>query len=55
MLTAFLVVLALWLGYRVGWENAHITVARECRLLGKFFVKNKIYHVEKIEEFYSEK
>lgn len=65
MLTAFVItgivlilvfyVIALVLAYRVGWEHAHLTVAKECETQGKFFVKNKIYHVEKIEEIYNEK
>lgn len=38
---AFLV--ALWLGHALGWMDAHATVAKECRLLGKFYVGSTVF------------
>jgi hypothetical protein len=32
-----------WIGHTVGWRSAHITVAKECERLGKFFVGKTVY------------
>lgn len=41
--SVILIILALWFGYKVGWEQAHSTVARECDRLGSFYVGDKTY------------
>jgi len=33
----------LFIGYQRGWTNAHVTVAKECERLGKFFVGKTVY------------
>ena len=38
------------LGYAFGWVRAHITVAKECERLGKFFVGKKVFECIKISE-----
>ncbi|GAB3380779.1 hypothetical protein NCG89_00795 [Spongiibacter taiwanensis] len=44
ILILFLMLLSLLLGFALGWEKAHLTVARECELLGRFYVEKKVYH-----------
>ena len=42
-----------WIGHTVGWRSAHITVAKECERLGKFFVGKTVYEctsIRRIEE-----
>lgn len=39
----------LFIGYRWGWINAHITVAKECERLGKFFVGKTVYECTSIQ------
>nr|CDS55673.1 hypothetical protein SYMBAF_100015 [Serratia symbiotica] len=39
-----LAVIVILLSYRLGWESAHLEVARECERLGKFYVGKKIFH-----------
>lgn len=36
--------ICLLIGWRVGWEGAHHTVAKECDRLGAFFVGKTVYH-----------
>lgn len=31
------------IGYRFGWERAHIVVAKECKVLGGFFVAGETF------------
>lgn len=38
----------VWVGYHMGWRNAHLTVAKECERLGKFFVGKTVYECTKI-------
>lgn len=38
-----------WLGYWVGWINAHHTVADECRKLGAFYVGKRVFKCTEIE------
>lgn len=38
--------ICLWLGYQVGWTDAHTTVAKECDRLGGFYVGKKVYRCE---------
>nr|CDS57801.1 hypothetical protein SYMBAF_30158 [Serratia symbiotica] len=38
-----LAVIVILLSYRLGWESAHLEVARECERLGKFYVGNKTF------------
>jgi len=42
-----------WIGHTIGWRTAHITVATECKRLGKFFVGETVYEctaITKIKE-----
>lgn len=43
------VVVALWLGWAVGWAHAHFTVANECEKLGRFYVADKIFYCSRID------
>jgi Na+(H+)/acetate symporter ActP len=39
------------IGWLIGWSYAHYIVARECRLLGAFYVNDTVYKcVEIIED-----
>ena len=40
---ALAVVLAFFVGYKIGWQQAHITVATECTKLGSFYVGNHVF------------
>jgi hypothetical protein len=42
-------VIAVFIAYRLGWEAAHVTVAKECERLGSFFVGKKTYRCTAIE------
>lgn len=42
--------LGLVIGFLVGYHFAHVTVSEECEKLGKFFVGDKVYHCNLIEE-----
>lgn len=47
-----------WIGHTIGWRTAHITVAKECERLGKFFVGKTVYEcvaIRRIEEAGEEK
>ena len=35
--------LLIWIVYESGYQYAHYVVARECRLLGKFYVGDTVY------------
>lgn len=35
--------------YKLGWYNAHITVARECDKLGAFYVGKTVYECKRKE------
>lgn len=39
----FAALIAALLGWRLGYENAHLTIARECERLGGFYVQDKTY------------
>lgn len=39
----FFLLLALLIGYAIGWRAAHVTVAMECERLGAFYVGKQIY------------
>jgi uncharacterized membrane protein len=41
--TFFLVLIAVILAYRSGWQKAHDTVAKECELLGAFYVGDQVF------------
>ncbi len=36
-------IICAYLGYKSGWINAHLMVAKECERLGSFFVGKKVY------------
>ncbi|MCG9081479.1 hypothetical protein [Laribacter hongkongensis] len=38
-----LLLLAILVGYAAGYVDAHATIARECRLLGGFYVGETVY------------
>ena len=42
--------ICLWIGYSSGWRTAHITVAKECERLGKFFVGKTVYECTAIHK-----
>lgn len=45
--------ISAWIGHTIGWRTAHITVAKECERLGKFFVGKTVYEcttIRQIEE-----
>lgn len=46
----FAMMIALILGYTAGWSHAHKTVATECERLGSFYVGDKAFHCNSIEE-----
>lgn len=37
-------------GHRRGWVEAHLTVADECRKLGKFYVGKSVFTCTEIKE-----
>lgn len=43
MFTLLLVIVVGLIAYRAGWKDAHLTVAKEIELLGKFYVGKKVY------------
>lgn len=43
-------IIGVFIGYLVGWWNAHNTVANECKRLGKFYVGKETFQCTKIEE-----
>lgn len=43
-------VVAIWVAYRLGWEVAHRTVAKECEVLGGFYVGDKVYRCVAVEQ-----
>lgn len=47
-----LIIVSLWFGYGVGWQEAHITVSKECEKLESFYVGNKVFTCSyvKVEE-----
>lgn len=42
-------IICLLVGYHWGWINAHLTVAKECERLGKFFVGKTVYECTSIQ------
>lgn len=46
MITAALI-LAAWYG---GWIHAHLTVSRECKKLGAFYVGKTVYKCTAVEK-----
>jgi hypothetical protein len=42
-------ILVYLIGYRFGWEIAHLTVAKECERLGSFYVGKKTFYCTNIE------
>lgn len=45
-----LICLAIYIAYQAGWNYAHYIVARECRLLGKFYVGDTVYECAAVVE-----
>lgn len=50
----FCLLIAAMVGYFYGWVKAHLTVAEECKKLGKFYVRNEVFECVKIEEKHSD-
>lgn len=50
MKVAFFSLMFLFLGYLWGYENAHRYIAKECELLGGFFVDKKTYKCSQVKE-----
>ena len=42
--------IGLILGHLNGWQTAHEMVAEECERLGRFFVRDKVFHCEAIKD-----
>lgn len=42
-------IIAVYLAYQLGWEVAHLTVAKECERLGAFYVGKKTYRCVAVE------
>lgn len=38
-----ILLIAIELSYSAGWHSAHSTIARECRLLGGFYVGKSVF------------
>lgn len=49
MTIAFWSLVALMVGYGIGWANAHYTVADECEKLGSFYVGKRVFKCVEIE------
>lgn len=50
MTGAFFVLVALIVGYGIGWSNAHYTVATECEKLGSFYVGSRVFKCLNIDD-----
>lgn len=50
MTSAFFVLVALIVGYGIGWSNAHYTVATECEKLGSFYVGSRVFKCLNIDD-----
>lgn len=44
------ILLALLIGWYIGWCHAHATVATECKRLGRFYVGRTVYQCVEIDE-----
>lgn len=55
MLEGILIVVTCIIAYLIGWINAHKTIAKECKNLGKFYVDKEIFTCVKIEDTKEEK
>jgi len=47
--TLFWALVALLVGIVIGWRAAHVTIAEECNLAGKFFVRKTAYECTAIK------
>lgn len=50
MTTFLALIIAVVIGYNIGYVQAHHTVATECERLGKFYVGTRIFECTKITE-----
>ena len=50
MLTFLIILVSLFVGYHIGYQQGHVVVSKECERLGKFFVGKKVYECVKITE-----
>lgn len=48
--TLFWIVVALTVGWNLGWVQAHREVARECERLGSFYVGEQVYRCTAVEK-----
>lgn len=48
--TAFWVLVAIIIGFLMGWRFAHITIADECEKLNKFYIGKTVYNCNKEEK-----
>lgn len=46
----FIAIVFLLIGRFIGWNSAHITVAKECEVLGKFYVGDRVFHCTRITD-----
>lgn len=44
------VLISLLIGYWIGWSDAHYTVAKECRMLGAFYVGKTVFKCVEAED-----
>lgn len=45
-----MLVVGLYVGYNIGWQKAHKTIAIECQRLGSFYVGSKTFKCIKVKE-----
>ncbi|WBF79541.1 hypothetical protein BNCALIDO_00152 [Aeromonas phage vB_AdhM_TS9] len=45
-----MVAVGLYVGYNIGWQKAHKTIATECQRLGSFYVGSRTFKCIEIEE-----
>lgn len=49
MIIGILICLLVYAAYRFGWELAHLTIAKECKRLGAFYVGGTTFKCVAIE------
>ncbi len=49
-MTAFWILLALYVGYLFGWRHAHVTIATECQRLGGFYWGTTVFKCSEVIE-----
>ena len=47
--TLLIAIVSALIGYRYGWERAHVVVAKECKTLGGFYVAGETFKCSLVE------